>query len=234
MDLTPEQRRALRAKAHHLHPVVSIGQHGLTPPVLNEIDVALKAHALIKIRVHSDDRAAREAMLADIAARLHAAPVQHLGKLLVLWRERDEDEHEGERAPTPAKAARKPAKKPTRKPAKKPGKKAGKKAAKRPGASTMELHGAVAARAPKPIDAGRVPRGTPPPKRRRAAHPTPDDATTSGPSSSAAGTRRRRTSFAEATGTGSQRRGGAAPAPAGGPRGMRGGPSGNPRRRRAR
>jgi RNA-binding protein len=102
-ELTPQQRRELRAKAHHLHPVVSVGQHGLTPQVLNEIDVALTAHALIKIRVHSDDRDAREAMLADIAAQLHAAPVQHLGKLLIVWRERDEEEGE---AP---KAARKPA-----------------------------------------------------------------------------------------------------------------------------
>jgi putative YhbY family RNA-binding protein len=101
-ELTPQQRRELRAKAHHLHPVVSIGQHGLTPRVLHEIDVALTAHGLIKIRVHSDDRVAREAMLADIAAQLRGAPVQHLGKLLIVWRERDEEEAE------PSKAARKP------------------------------------------------------------------------------------------------------------------------------
>jgi putative YhbY family RNA-binding protein len=102
-ELTPQQRRDLRAKAHHLHPVVSIGQHGLTPRVLNEIDIALTAHGLIKIRVHSDDRAAREAMLAEIAAQLHAAPVQHLGKLLIVWRERDEGEAQAPRV------ARKPA-----------------------------------------------------------------------------------------------------------------------------
>ena len=99
--LTPQQRRALRAKAHHLHAVVSIGQHGLTPPVLREIDVALTAHALVKIRVHSDDRAARETMLAEIAEALHAAPVQHLGKLLIVWREPDEEEVE--EAPAPAR-----------------------------------------------------------------------------------------------------------------------------------
>jgi putative YhbY family RNA-binding protein len=102
-DLTPQQRRELRARAHHLHPVVSVGQHGLTPQVLNEIDVALTAHALIKIRVHSDDRDAREAMLGSIAEQLHAAPVQHLGKLLVVWRERDEEDMEA------SKPARKPA-----------------------------------------------------------------------------------------------------------------------------
>ena len=47
--LTPAARRALRAKAHHLRPFVSIGQHGLTPAVLHEIDVNLLAHELIKI-----------------------------------------------------------------------------------------------------------------------------------------------------------------------------------------
>jgi RNA-binding protein YhbY len=83
--------------------VVSVGQHGLTPQVLNEIDVALTAHALIKIRVHSDDRDAREAILAGIATQLHAAPVQHLGKLLIVWRERDEEDAEVSRP------ARKPA-----------------------------------------------------------------------------------------------------------------------------
>jgi putative YhbY family RNA-binding protein len=85
--LAPAQRRALRAKAHHLHPVVSIGQHGLTPAVLHELDVNLLAHELIKVRVFSDQRDEREAMLQRICAALDATPVQHIGKLLVLWRE---------------------------------------------------------------------------------------------------------------------------------------------------
>ena len=84
--LTPSERRAFRAKAHHLHPFVIVGQHGLTPAVLHEIDVNLLAHELIKIRVSSDDRGAREALLARISDELDAAPVQHLGKILTLWR----------------------------------------------------------------------------------------------------------------------------------------------------
>ncbi len=84
--LTPAERRAFRAKAHPLHPVVTIGQHGLTPAVLHEIDVNLLAHELIKIRVFSDDRDEREALLARICAELDAAPVQHLGKILTIWR----------------------------------------------------------------------------------------------------------------------------------------------------
>jgi putative YhbY family RNA-binding protein len=84
--LTPAQRKEHRAAAHHLNPVAMVGGDGLTPAVVREIDAALKAHGLVKVRVFSDDRAAREAMLADLATRLDAAPVQHIGKLLVLWR----------------------------------------------------------------------------------------------------------------------------------------------------
>jgi RNA-binding protein YhbY len=63
-----------------------IGNDGLTPAVVKEVDGALRSHGLIKVRVFSDDRAAREALLAELADRLDAAPVQHIGKLLVLWR----------------------------------------------------------------------------------------------------------------------------------------------------
>ena len=86
--LLPSFRRELRARAHGLHPVVSIGQHGLTPAVLHEIDVALLAHELVKVRVFSDDRAARTAMLEQTCKELDCAAVQQIGKLLVLWRAR--------------------------------------------------------------------------------------------------------------------------------------------------
>ncbi len=84
--LAPTERRALRARAHALRPVVYIGQHGLTPAVLHEIDVSLRAHQLIKVRVGSGDREARDAALARICTELDAAPVQHIGKLLVIYR----------------------------------------------------------------------------------------------------------------------------------------------------
>jgi putative YhbY family RNA-binding protein len=86
LTFTSVERRVLRAKAHHLHPVVAIGQHGLTPSVLREIDVNLRAHELIKVRAFSDIRGERDAMLGQICAKLDAAPVQHIGKLLILWR----------------------------------------------------------------------------------------------------------------------------------------------------
>lgn len=99
--LPPALRRELRARAHHLHPVVAIGQHGLTPRVLHELDVALTAHGLVKLRVFAGDRALREALLARICAALGCAPVQHLGKLLILWRPCEEA-----RAPAKAVAAK--------------------------------------------------------------------------------------------------------------------------------
>jgi putative YhbY family RNA-binding protein len=80
------ERKAHRAEAHHLSPVVMIGNDGLTPGVKKEVDAALSAHGLIKIRVLGDDRAQREAMYQSLADELGAAPIQHIGKLLVLWR----------------------------------------------------------------------------------------------------------------------------------------------------
>ena len=107
--LTPASRRELRAKAHHLQPFVTIGQHGLTPAVLHEIDLALLKHELIKVRVFSDARDQREAMLQQVCADMDCAAVQHLGKVLVLWRPNPELKKP---APPPAKAASKPAAKP--------------------------------------------------------------------------------------------------------------------------
>lgn len=85
---TATLRRALRARAHDLSPVVSISQKGLTESVLKEIDLCLSAHELIKIRVFDIEREERDALLAEICAKLDAAPVQHIGKLLVVWREK--------------------------------------------------------------------------------------------------------------------------------------------------
>jgi putative YhbY family RNA-binding protein len=86
IQLTPAQRKEKRALAHHLDPVVLVGGDGLTPAVVKETDAALKAHGLIKVRVFSDERETRESILAELTDQLNAAPIQHIGKLLVLWR----------------------------------------------------------------------------------------------------------------------------------------------------
>ena len=98
IELTPAQRREHRAEAHHLDPVVLIGGDGLTPAVQKEVDAALNAHGLIKVRVFGDDRASREQIYMQLCDELGAAPIQHIGKLLVLWRpvppkERQSDEN---------------------------------------------------------------------------------------------------------------------------------------------
>jgi RNA-binding protein len=89
IELNPTQRRFLRAQAHALNPVVMIGQHGLTESVLLEIDQALARHELIKIRVFDGERGQRATMLDSISRQLDAAPVQHIGKLLVIYRTAD-------------------------------------------------------------------------------------------------------------------------------------------------
>ena len=90
--LTPAQRKDHRAKAHHLNAVVMIGSDGLTDAVKKETHAALNAHGLIKVRVQSDDRAGREAIFQQLSTELSAAPIQHIGKLLVLWRPMPEKE----------------------------------------------------------------------------------------------------------------------------------------------
>jgi putative YhbY family RNA-binding protein len=86
LKLSSEQRADLRSQAHALKPVVIIGAEGLTDAVLAEIEVHLKAHQLIKIRVFGDERDERIAIYDEICDRLNAAPIQHIGKLLVIWK----------------------------------------------------------------------------------------------------------------------------------------------------
>lgn len=91
-ELSPIERRALRAAAHHLNPTVAIAGNGLSPTVLKEIDVSLKAHELIKVKLHGIEREDRAALLAAICAQLDCAPVQSIGNILILWRPKPEGE----------------------------------------------------------------------------------------------------------------------------------------------
>lgn len=86
LNLTIAQRLAFKGRAHALKPVVMIGNAGLSPAVLDEIERSLKSHDLLKIKVMSDDRESREAMLQEICTVLNAAEVQHIGKMLVIYR----------------------------------------------------------------------------------------------------------------------------------------------------
>ena len=86
LSITIEKRRALRAEAHALSPVVMIGNAGLTDAVIKEIENALNTHELIKIRALSGEKETREAMLNEVCERIKAAPVQLIGKMLVIYR----------------------------------------------------------------------------------------------------------------------------------------------------
>ena len=87
IELTSAERKRLKAVAHDLDPVVTVGSEGLKPSLLKEIDRSLNAHELIKIRAFSEEREEREAWLDAICEELNAAPVQHIGKVFVLFRE---------------------------------------------------------------------------------------------------------------------------------------------------
>jgi putative YhbY family RNA-binding protein len=102
IQLTPKERQTLKARAHGLKPVVLLGNSGLSSPVMKEIDRALAAHELIKVKVPSDDRDTRDSVFADIAEALSAARVQSIGKLLVLYRPAPD---EIEKAAAPARGA---------------------------------------------------------------------------------------------------------------------------------
>ncbi len=85
-SLTPAQRQYLKGLAHSRQPVVMIGGNGLTPAVLKEIERGLAAHELIKIKAASDEAETRSAWMEEICAATGAAPVQQIGKVLVIYR----------------------------------------------------------------------------------------------------------------------------------------------------
>ena len=89
--LTTRERADLKARAHALEPRVHVGGAGVTDPLIAEVDRALTAHELIKVKIGSDDRAARVAMSDEIAARTGAAAVHRVGKVVILWRPREEE-----------------------------------------------------------------------------------------------------------------------------------------------
>lgn len=89
-SLSQKQRKHLKGLAHHLDPVVTIGKHGITEPVIREIELTLDAHELIKIRLISDDRDERRDQLAKLSALTDSHLVQVIGKLGVFYRTSDE------------------------------------------------------------------------------------------------------------------------------------------------
>ena len=89
--LTNRERTHLKARAHALEPVVHVGSSGVTDAMVAEVDRALTAHELIKVKVGTDDRTARVAIGDDICTRTGATAVHRVGKIIILWRPRPLD-----------------------------------------------------------------------------------------------------------------------------------------------
>jgi len=98
--LAPAERKALRARAHALHPILQLGGKGLTDAVVAEIDRALTHHELIKVRAAPLNRDEREVALASICERTGAHAIQHIGKMLVIYREKPRQEPPPAATPT--------------------------------------------------------------------------------------------------------------------------------------
>ncbi len=88
LQLTPSERSGLRSRAHGLSPVVWVGQGGVSETVLLEIERALRAHELIKLKWREVDKSLRTKWGNMICERLSAAPVQWIGRIMVLYRPR--------------------------------------------------------------------------------------------------------------------------------------------------
>jgi len=88
--LTPAERKELKGRAHKLDPIVMIGAKGLTDEVVKEVDLALKAHELIKVRAPSLERDAREVAFQALCERTGAEAVQHIGKIFIIYRKNEE------------------------------------------------------------------------------------------------------------------------------------------------
>jgi RNA-binding protein len=88
MALTGKQRHHLRSLAHHLDPVVHVGHEGISPAVLAQIDAALAAHELIKVRISTDSPNDREEAAELISAGTKSEIAQVIGRIVVVFRRR--------------------------------------------------------------------------------------------------------------------------------------------------
>jgi len=86
MSLSKKQIKFLRGMCHDLKPVVMLGQKGLTDAVLNELEIALDHHELVKIKLSVDDRDARKQLAEEICQRCQAEVVQTIGKTVSIYR----------------------------------------------------------------------------------------------------------------------------------------------------
>ncbi len=90
MPLSKNQIKFLRGKCHALNPIVMVGQKGITPQLLKELDIALDQHELVKIKIAAEDRESTLGMMDEICAREGTERIQHIGKTLTVFRRNDQ------------------------------------------------------------------------------------------------------------------------------------------------
>ncbi|SDH92553.1 ribosome assembly RNA-binding protein YhbY [Nitrosomonas sp. Nm132] len=91
LKLSTSQRRSLAARAHHINPIVIIGKDGLSVGVMSELDKGLSSHELIKIKILNGDRKMRTLLLEQVCQQLNALPINHIGRILVIYRPETEE-----------------------------------------------------------------------------------------------------------------------------------------------
>ncbi len=84
-------KQALKAKAHHLKPVVLMGVKGLTPAVVEETNIALLAHELIKVKINGAEKADRQLITKELCTKLQAALIQLIGNTAIIYRKNDQN-----------------------------------------------------------------------------------------------------------------------------------------------
>ncbi len=103
LTLTSKHRRELKALAHDINPVVIIGKIGLSASIISELERGLSSHELIKIKIQIDDRETRKELFEEICQQLDAAPVQQIGKILVIYRPKSDVTDKPPATPIPNK-----------------------------------------------------------------------------------------------------------------------------------
>jgi len=90
MSLSGKDRAALRAEAHHLTPLVHVGQYGLSPTVIRSLDDALRTHELVKVQLGRNSDVTVKDAAAELAAATDSIVIQVIGKTATLYRENPE------------------------------------------------------------------------------------------------------------------------------------------------
>jgi RNA-binding protein len=86
MPLTDAQRKHLRRLGHDRNPIVLVGQGGISPNLVAELDRALDDHELVKVRARVGDREVRDQLLEELAASTGAELVQRIGHVALFYR----------------------------------------------------------------------------------------------------------------------------------------------------